>query len=122
MTTSRDITMPEDIRKLVHDFYRRLLADPLVKHHFEPLDLPSHLPRVEAFWNMVVFGGPADGAMMAKHFAHHRATPILPGHLDRWLEHFIATVEEHFSGPIAEEVKLRARTMIAVMRVKIPTA
>lgn len=122
MNVPRDISSTDDVHLLVHDFYRRLLADPLVKHHFEPLDLPSHLPRVEAFWNMVVFGGPGDSAMMAKHFAHHRSTPILPAHFDRWLEHFIATVDAQYSGANAEEVKLRARTIIAVMRVKIPAA
>jgi hemoglobin len=83
------------------------------------LDLPAHLPRVAVFWNMVIFGGPADGTMMAKHFAHHRTKPILPAHFDRWLEHFTATVDDLYVGDNAEEVKQRARTIAAVMRVKI---
>lgn len=120
MSASHDIREPQDVTLLVRAFYQRLLADALVKHHFAPLDLPTHLPRVEAFWNMVLFGGPADAAMMAKHFAHHRSTPILPEHFDRWLDHFTATVDDLFVGTNAEEVKLRARTIAAVMKVKIP--
>ena len=104
---------------LVRVFYERLLADPVVRHHFIDLDLPAHLPRVAVFWNMVIFGGPADGTMMAKHFAHHRTKPILPAHFDRWLEHFTATVDDLYVGDNAEEVKQRARTIAAVMKVKI---
>lgn len=119
MSDRNDITSRDDVHALVRAFYDKLLADPLVRHHFTPLDLPTHLPRVEAFWNMVLFGGPADGAMMSKHFAHHREQPILPAHFDRWLELFTSTVDEHFAGTNAEEVKLRARTIAAVMKVKL---
>ena len=122
MTGTRDILTKDDVHLLVHDFYRRLLADPLVRHHFIDLDLPAHFPRVEAFWNMVLFGGPADAAMMSKHFAHHREKPMLPEHFDRWLELFGATVDGNFTGANAEEVKLRARTIAAVMKVKIGAA
>ena len=117
-----ELRSKDDVHLLVHDFYRRLLDDPLVQHHFKPLDLDAHLPRVEAFWSMVLFGGPADTAMMAKHFAHHRQQPMLPEHFDRWLELFTATVDAHFLGENAEEVKMRARTIAAVMKVKINNA
>lgn len=109
----------EKVDRLVAVFYERLLADPLVRHHFIDLNLPAHLPRVAAFWKMVLFGGPADGTMMAKHFVHHRTKPMLPAHFDRWLEHFAATVDELHEGGQAEEVKQRARTIAAVMQAKI---
>lgn len=119
MSDRTDITSTDHVHLLVHAFYDKLLADPLVRHHFTPLDLPAHLPRVEAFWSMVLFGGPADSAMMSKHFAHHREQPILPEHFDRWLQHFAATVDERFTGANAEEVKQRASTIAAVMKVKL---
>ncbi len=41
-------------------------------------------------------------------FPKHAVLPVEKAHFDRWLELFLATVDELFSGPKAEEAKGRA--------------
>lgn len=104
----------------LEDLYARLLADELLAHHFKHLDLRSHLPRIAAFWEMVLFGARGfDGDVMGKHLEMNRLRPITADHMERWLLHFHATLDDHFSGPKVQEAKDRARNIAALMLVKM---
>lgn len=123
MTARRDITDAEDVRGLVASFYERITIDPLIGHFFTHLDLASHLPRVEAFWRMVLFGDRSyQGDPMTAHIrldARHRMEQV---HFDRWLREWEASVDALFSGPLAGMAKERARTIAPVMLHKVMQA
>lgn len=115
-----DISTSEDIRQLVDTFYRRLVADPLIGRFFEGLDLDHHLPRISAFWEMVLLNKPGYTTNVTDvHLRLNQRIPMERAHFDRWLELFRETVDELFSGPNAEESKMRALSIATVMLVKI---
>ena len=50
----------------------------------------------------------APARIAARPSPKHAVLPVEKAHFDRWLELFLATVDENFSGPKAEEAKGRA--------------
>lgn len=115
-----DITTPEAIRTVVDRFYDKLLVDPLIKHFFVDLDLQHHLPRIAAFWEMILLGNPGYTTNVTNvHLRLNEQKPMSKEHFDRWLEHFEATVNDLHEGPKAEEAISRARSIAIVMRIKI---
>lgn len=115
-----DISTSEDIRRLVDTFYRRLVTDPLIGRFFEGLDLDHHLPRISAFWEMVLLNKPGYTTNVTDvHLRLNQRIPMERAHFDRWLELFRETVDELFTGPNAEESKMRALSIATVMLVKI---
>lgn len=115
-----DIRSTEDIRRLVETFYQRLVVDPLVGRFFEGLELEHHLPRIRAFWEMVLLNEPGYTTNVTEvHLKLHQRIPMERAHFDRWLELFRKTVDRLFAGPNAEEAKLRALSIATVMLVKV---
>ncbi|MBK7553351.1 MAG: group III truncated hemoglobin [Flavobacteriales bacterium] len=120
MSNAPDITTPDDVRLFVEVLYAKLLKDEVLAHHFRHLDLPSHLPRIAAFWEMVLFGARGfESDVMGKHLAIDRERAITAEHMHRWLHHFHAALDEHYSGPNVELAKDRARNIGALMLVKL---
>lgn len=119
----RALASSDDVRDLVKAFYDRLLADPEMRHFFADLDMPHHLPRIEAFWRGVLFGDRSyTGDPMTEHIALNRRHPMQQHHFDRWLAHWNATLDAHFTGPTADEAKARAATIATVMAWKVKNA
>ncbi len=101
---------------LVARFYARITVDPLIGHFFAHLDLAAHLPRIEAFWRMVLLGDRSyAGDPMTAHIRLDPRHRMEQAHFDAWLRHWEDTVDELFAGPNAEEAKARARTIAPVM-------
>ena len=103
-----DIQNAADIRTLVDRFYERVNRDPLLGPIFNEVaevDWPSHLATLYAFWESMLFG---TGTYQGAPFPKHSVLPIEKAHFDRWLQLFLATVDENFSGAKAEEAKARA--------------
>ncbi len=118
-----DIATPDDIRSLVDAFYNRLTNDDVVGHFFTGLDLDHHLPRIAAFWEMALLGKPGYTTNVTDvHLALNKRIPMERAHFDRWLQLFNFTVDERFSGPVADEAKSRAASIAMVMLVKIQRA
>lgn len=114
-----DITTAAQIDALVQRFYRDLVVDPLVGPFFHGLDLDHHLPRISAFWRMVLLGEPGYTTNVTEvHLRLNERMPMHKEHFDRWLELLRKAVDEAHAGPNAEEAKLRALSIAAVMRVK----
>lgn len=114
-----DISTVADVKLLVETFYQRLVIDPVVRKFFEGLDLEHHLPRIRAFWEMALLNVPGYTTNVTEvHLRLHQRIPMEKADFDRWLELFRATVDELFTGPNAEEAKLRALSIAAVMLVK----
>lgn len=57
--------------------------------------------------------------MMYKHMNLNYLSAFKTIHFDRWLEIWKATVDEHFEGPRAEEVKFRANSIAIIMQTKM---
>lgn len=111
-----DITDRKDIIRLVDTFYSRVKADELLKPVFEHVDWPHHLPIMYNFWSSMIFGDQTyQGNPLQKHFP----LAINASHFNRWLELFTQTVDEHFTGFNAKEIKSRAQSIAGVFQHKL---
>ena len=101
------------IEQLLREFYTIAITDPEIGHHFDDLDLESHLPVIIDFWEKILFGKPVYfGTPLAVHQKLHEKFLLKPEHFVRWVELFNQTVGMLFEGEIAEYAKQRAK-MIA---------
>lgn len=108
----RDIETRADIEHLLTEFYKIVIYDPEIGHHFDDLDLVSHLPIIADFWEKVLFGTPVYfNNPLAVHQKLHEKFPLKFEHFVRWIEIFSRTVNELFEGEMAEAAKLRAKTI-----------
>lgn len=114
-----DISTEDDVQRLVEQFYGALRTDHTVGHFFQDLDLDSHLPRIRAFWEMVLLDKPGYTTNVTEvHLALSKRIPMEAPHFARWLELWQRTVDALFIGPKAEEAKLRALSIAVVIRSK----
>lgn len=106
MTT--DIQSASDIKILVDVFYGKVNEDELLSPIFNEIarvDWDSHLPALYSFWETLLLGA---GTYKGAPFPMHAALPLEQRHFERWLNLFLATVDEHFTGLKADEAKGRA--------------
>ncbi len=101
----------DQIRAVVVEFYRRARRDdwigPVFEAHVEDWDV--HLDRMTDFWSSALL---TTGRYSGNPLAQHRAIDGLnPGHFDRWIELFEATVRELCSDDQVEEFLRRALRM-----------
>lgn len=118
--TTADIQTRQDIERLVDAFYQRVRADDLLGPIFDDvarIDWAAHLPKMYAFWDAVLFGRAGfKGNPLLAHLRLARLTPLGAREFDRWLTLFDATLDEHFTGPVATEARLRAARIATVMQ------
>jgi len=108
----RDIETRSDIDLLLTEFYKILIDDSEIGHHFAGLDLEAHLPIIADFWEKVLFGSPVYfGNPLNVHRVLHEKSPLLPEHFSRWIEIFRETVGRLFVGEVAYLAVLRARAI-----------
>ena len=106
MSDLPDVETDDDVRAVVHAFYRDIEADPVLGPFFAGLDWGEHLPRMVSFWSSVVF---QTGAYRGRPFAPHARMPGLGReHFARWTERFRRTVEARYAGPRASLMVARA--------------
>ena len=106
----KDIETRQDLELLLSEFYEIAIADTIIGHHFNDLDLESHMPVIVNFWEKVLLGKPVYyGNPMAVHKVLHDKSNLKLEHFQRWVEIFSAKVDEHFEGEIADSAKLRAK-------------
>lgn len=123
MPEQPDIDGPKDVSVLIAAFYAKARYDPMLAHFFTQVDWEHHTPRIEAFWNMILFGGTDyQGDPMQPHVRLHQRLPMEAAHFQRWVELFTSTVDELFVGPKAEEAKQRAGSIASVMQHKVSKA
>ena len=113
-----DIETRVDIDLLMRVFYERALADETIGYIFSDvakLDLEHHLPIIGDFWETMLFRTGEYAARgrnpMEVHRQLHLKSAFKPVHFSRWLELFVACVDEEFSGPRAEFIKMRAHAI-----------
>ena len=117
--TGHDITTRADIERLVDTFYERVRADEVLAPIFDDVahtDWARHLPKMYDFWDTVLFGSAAyHGQPLGVHAALSSRVALGEREFQRWLGVFMVTVDALFTGRVAEEAKLRAGRIAAVM-------
>jgi hemoglobin len=112
-----DIETADDVRAIVHAFYRDMEADPVLGAYFAGLDWDEHLPRMVGFWSSIVF---QTGEYRGRPFAPHARMPGLSrDHFAHWVGRFHRTVDARFAGERAELIKARAEQIAGVFQVKL---
>lgn len=118
-----DIQSGNDIKQLVDRFYEKVKTDDLIGYIFTDVyqvNWDKHLPVMYRFWeNAVFYNGAYQGNPLSVHQAMHAAAGFSREQFDRWLDLFISTADELFSGERATLAKQRATNMTAVMREKL---
>lgn len=110
--TKNDILSPADVTKLIKTFYDSLLRSS-IKHHFIHLKLEEHLPRIESFWNAMLF---PDHVYAQNLMEKHAYLKLQKEDFKVWLAIFGQTVDELFNGANAEMIKNRASGMSYIMQ------
>jgi hemoglobin len=116
----RDIASRADIVRLVDGFYARVRADEILGPIFDGIartDWGRHLPKMYDFWDAVLFGASGfHGNPLAVHRELATRVPLGEREFGRWLALFHESVDALFRGPRAEDTKVRASRIAAVMR------
>ena len=114
-----DISDRRDIACLVNVFYDRVRDDDLLGPIFDDVahvDWSTHLPRMYDFWESVLFGTATfKGTPLVVHRALARQTPLTAEAFDRWISLFHTSVDDLFSGTMADHAKDSAIRIAAAM-------
>nr|WP_068889429.1 group III truncated hemoglobin [Pedobacter panaciterrae] len=113
-----DISNFEDIVLFVDSFYSKVNTDELIGPVFDLVvtDWNPHLSKMYDFWNAVLFGV---AGFKGNPFARHAPLPLQKAHFERWLLLFEQTINEHFSGALADETKKKAGMMAEMFLSKL---
>lgn len=119
-----DIETREDILLIMRKFYDKLLADDSINFFFTKVTfvdqhLEAHFEILATFWEQSLFlkGGYFNN-MFSIHKEVHDKHAFTKEHFDTWLSHFNLTIDEHFEGKYAEQMKTQALSMATIMQIK----
>ena len=120
----KDIETREDILMLMHAFYVKLLADDGISFFFTKVTaidqhLEEHFETLATFWEQSLFlrGGYFTN-MFTVHKEVHEKSKFTKEHYAIWLEHLNTTIDAHFEGKYAEQMKTQALSMATIMQIK----
>jgi hemoglobin len=112
-----DIKTEEDIKKLVDAFYGKVLGNEHIGHYFAHVNWESHLPLMYNFWSSLMFqSGKYSGYPFLK---HESLKGLNDAHFKSWIQLFIETVSEQFTGENAEVIKQKAAQIATVFSIKL---
>ena len=120
-SAGKEIENGEDVRLLLDIFYAKVKQDPLLGPVFKSripteTDWPAHMDILYQFWESVLFGATA---FRGNPFPKHIGLGINATHFDRWIELFHTTIDELFTGKIAEEAKQKSLHMRRLFEFKL---
>ncbi|HAV55646.1 MAG TPA: globin [Aequorivita sp.] len=116
---TKDILKLDDVKHLVDSFYGKIREDLLLKNIFNSNiqdRWPQHLQKMYTFWQTVLL---SEHTYYGSPFPPHAKMPIDKEHFDRWLQLWFETIDENFTGEIADEAKWRASKMAEMFQFKI---
>jgi hemoglobin len=107
-----DIRHSEDIKKLVDTFYEQIKTHPRLGPifvDFAQVDWGHHLPKMYAFWDMILFEKPGyQGTPLRPHLALNASYGLNADLFADWIDLFSQTIDTLFEGEKAQEAKQRA--------------
>lgn len=119
MEASKEIMAIEDIRLLVDTFYSRVREDELLGPIFEERlegKWDEHLAKMYRFWQTMLLG---EHTYYGSPLVPHLDMPVHKRHFQQWVMIFHQTVDDLFTGEIAEEAKWRGNRMAEMFNYKI---
>ncbi|MGJ5640661.1 group III truncated hemoglobin [Formosa sp. S-31] len=119
-----DISNREDVFKLVSAFYDKIRADQFLGPFFNTriTDWDEHLNTLTTFWESSLFlktkyyGNPLEVHIKVD---RENEYGITQEHFGAWLNIWIRTIDELYSGETAENAKQRARKMSTFLYLNI---
>ncbi len=115
----KEITNLDDIKLLVDTFYGRIRENELLSPIFNAVigdRWPQHLEKMYRFWQTVLLD---EHTYYNSPFPPHAKLPIAQNHFDTWLQLWHLTIDENFTGKLAEEAKWRGDKMAVMFLNKI---
>lgn len=115
----KDIETREDVIKMVDTFYKAVAEDDLIGPVFDRIikgNWQPHLEKMYNFWETIALNV---NKYNGSPFREHIKLDISKPHFDRWLNLFHATLDNNFSGKIAEDLKKRATQMGIMFQYKL---
>ena len=118
-----DIQTQDDLYLLVDEFYKKLLCDDSIRYIFTDvvkIKIEEHLPILVTFWSQAILGtGGYTNNLTQIHLNINAKEHLTPQLFTIWLNHFYTTVDEHFKGEKAEQIKTQALSIATIMQIKI---
>jgi len=111
-----DISSKEDVTQLVHAFYEKVLLDQELSPLFSDLNFEIHMPKMIHFWSFALLNEPGYTTNVVE---KHLQMPLKEVHFERWLFLFNETIDDFFSGEIANQAKQRAQLIGWTIKSKI---
>ena len=115
-----------DIELLVNRFYEKVADDEKIGFFFNDVAKVSwqkHLPKMYSFWETLLFGQIFyKGNPMAMHFPINEKVAIEKHHFEHWIKLWTETVEENFTGEMAETAIYKATNIANLMSHKMQIA
>lgn len=119
----KDIQNREDLHLIMRTFYSKLLQDSSIEYLFTEIakiNLEPHLLELVDFWEDILFDkNNYKKNVLQIHLDLHQKSNFSTEQFTTWLNYFNLSVDEHFSGKIAEQMKTRALSIATVMQVKM---
>lgn len=116
MMTSADLRA-QDIHDTLVAFYSQLESEPLLAPYFETLDMTAHMPRIESFWETLLFH---TGSYSGNAFLPHLSMPgLTSAHFAKWVATLEAILDARFEGPITERMKSLAHRIAYSMQLRL---
>lgn len=119
-----DIETREDILLIMREFYDKLLTDDEINFYFTQITqvdqhLEHHFEILATFWEQSIFmkGGYSNN-MFQIHKELHEKVAFQKKHFDVWLNHLYSSIDQHFNGKRAEQMKTNALSMATIMQIK----
>ncbi|WP_046369784.1 group III truncated hemoglobin [Flavihumibacter petaseus] len=119
MESKKDITTLTDIQLLVNSFYGKVRENAVLGPIFNGVikdNWQRHLEKMYTFWQTVLL---EERTYEGRPFPPHAKLPIDKTHFDTWLGIWTATVDENFTGPVADEAKWRGNKMAELFLYKL---
>ena len=122
----KNLETRQDIEDLVNRFYDKVQNDETIGFFFNDVakvDWSHHLPKMYSFWETLLFGQISyKGNPMAVHFPINAEVPMEKFHFEQWVKLWTATIEENFTGEIAEMAIYKATNIANLMGHKMEVA
>ncbi len=118
-----DIQSREDIELLMTSFYEKVKKDDTIGFLFNDIariNWEHHIPIICDFWETLLLNATSyKKNAMEVHYVLNRKVPFQEKHFEQWLNLFFETVDQLFSGKIANMAKTRAKSIAALMQFKM---
>jgi hemoglobin len=126
MDIKKDIETREDITRLIIQFYEKVKKDSTIGFIFTDvvnMNWEVHIPVIVDFWETILLDNPVyKKNAMEVHYDLNKKIPLQQKHFSQWLLLFCDTVDNLFTGKIATLAKTRAKSIAAVMELKMSGA